>query len=51
MTIQKPAVWIGSSKDDLRAFPDKVRRVEVIQARLKVAEAHYQKHYGRGAKA
>jgi phage-related protein len=24
---QKPALWIGSSKDDLRAFPDEVRRV------------------------
>src|SRR3954462_1495810 len=27
MTIQKPALWIGSSRDDLRAFPDEVRRV------------------------
>lgn len=24
---QKPTVWIGSSRDDLRAFPDEVRRV------------------------
>jgi phage-related protein len=24
MTTQKPVVWIGSSKDDLRAFPDEV---------------------------
>src|SRR5438034_4588281 len=24
---QKPAVWIGSSLEDLRAFPDEVRRV------------------------
>lgn len=27
MTTQKPTVWIGSSRDDLRAFPDEVRRV------------------------
>jgi phage-related protein len=27
MTVQKPALWIGSSRDDLRAFPDEVRRV------------------------
>ena len=27
MTAQKPALWIGSSKDDLRAFPEEVRRV------------------------
>jgi phage-related protein len=27
MTLQKPALWIGSSRDDLRAFPDEVRRV------------------------
>jgi phage-related protein len=27
MTTQKPAIWIGSSRDDLRAFPDEVRRV------------------------
>jgi len=27
MTTQKPALWIGSSRDDLRAFPDEVRRV------------------------
>lgn len=27
MTAQKPTVWIGSSRDDLRTFPDKVRRV------------------------
>jgi phage-related protein len=27
MTVQKPALWIGSSKDDLRTFPDEVRRV------------------------
>lgn len=25
--VQKPAIWIGSSRDDLRAFPDEVRRV------------------------
>jgi phage-related protein/predicted XRE-type DNA-binding protein len=25
--MQKPALWIGSSRDDLRAFPDEVRRV------------------------
>lgn len=121
MKTQKPVVWIGSSKDDLRAFPDEVRRVmgfaindaqngdehprvkalkgfggrsvlevvddedgdtfravytvrfagavyvlhafqkkakkgiatpkqdiEVIKARLKVAEAHYREHYGKG---
>jgi phage-related protein len=27
MKTQKPALWIGSSRDDLRAFPDEVRRV------------------------
>jgi phage-related protein len=27
MIAQKPTVWIGSSRDDLRAFPDEVRRV------------------------
>ena len=27
MIAQKPTLWIGSSKDDLRAFPDEVRRV------------------------
>jgi phage-related protein len=27
MKVQKPALWIGSSRDDLRAFPDEVRRV------------------------
>jgi phage-related protein len=27
------------------------RDIEVIQARLKVAEAHYQRHYGKAAKA
>src|SRR3978361_511462 len=27
MTPQKPTVWIGSSRDDLRSFPDEVRRV------------------------
>jgi phage-related protein len=27
MTAQKPTFWIGSSRDDLRAFPDEVRRV------------------------
>jgi phage-related protein len=27
MTDQKPALWIGSSRDDLRDFPDEVRRV------------------------
>jgi phage-related protein/predicted XRE-type DNA-binding protein len=27
MTVQKPTLWIGSSRDDLRAFPDEVRRV------------------------
>jgi phage-related protein len=27
MTAQKPAVWIGSARDDLRSFPDEVRRV------------------------
>jgi phage-related protein/predicted XRE-type DNA-binding protein len=27
MAAQKPTVWIGSSRDDLRAFPDEVRRV------------------------
>src|ERR1700675_5132212 len=123
MTAQKPTIWIGSSKDDLRAFPDEVRRVmgfaindaqngdehprtkalkgfggrgvlegvddedgdtyravytvrfagmiyvlhafqkkskkgvetpkreiEVIKARLKGADAHYQENYGKGAR-
>jgi phage-related protein len=27
MTAQKPALWVGSSRDDFRAFPDEVRRV------------------------
>src|SRR4051794_6908461 len=27
MAPQKPTVWIGSSRDDLRSFPDQVRRV------------------------
>jgi phage-related protein len=27
MKDQKPAIWIGSSKDDLREFPNEVRRV------------------------
>jgi phage-related protein len=27
MVVQKPVVWIGSSFDDLRAFPAEVRRV------------------------
>lgn len=27
MRMQKPALWIGSSRDDLRVFPDEVRRV------------------------
>jgi phage-related protein len=27
MMLQKPVEWIGSSRDDLRAFPDEVRRV------------------------
>jgi phage-related protein len=27
MKMQKPALWIGSSRDDLGAFPDEVRRV------------------------
>jgi phage-related protein len=27
MAAQKPTIWIGSSRDDLRAFPDEVRRV------------------------
>jgi phage-related protein len=27
MNTPKPAVWIGSSRDDLRSFPDEVRRV------------------------
>jgi phage-related protein len=27
MTSQKPVLWIGSSRDDLRSFPDEVRRV------------------------
>jgi phage-related protein len=124
MKPQKPAVWIGSSLDDLREFPDEVRRVmgfaindaqngeehprakalkgfggrnvlevvddedgdtyravytirfstvvyvlhafqkksrkgietpkrdiEVIKARLKLAEAHYREKYGKGVKS
>jgi phage-related protein len=27
MAAQKSTIWIGSSRDDLRAFPDEVRRV------------------------
>lgn len=27
MKPQKPVQWMGSSRDDLRAFPDEVRRV------------------------
>ena len=27
MNAQKPTVWIGSSRDDLRTFPDEARRV------------------------
>ena len=27
MAVQKPVVWIGSSRDDLRAFPEVVRRI------------------------
>src|SRR5436190_12488749 len=27
MKTEKPVVWMGSSKDDLRLFPDEVRRV------------------------
>lgn len=27
MTAQKPVVWVGSSREDLRAFPEEVRRV------------------------
>jgi phage-related protein len=27
MNAQKPTVWIGSSREDLRAFPDEARRV------------------------
>jgi len=27
MAVQKPTLWIGSSRDDLRAFPEEVRRV------------------------
>ena len=27
MTTRKPVEWIGSSRDDLRAFPQEVRRV------------------------
>jgi phage-related protein len=27
MPLQKPVEWMGSSRDDLRAFPDEVRRV------------------------
>jgi len=123
MKMQKPALWIGSSRDDLRAFPNEVRRVmgvaindaqngeehprakalkgfggrsvlevvddedgdtyravytvrfagivyvlhafqkkskkgiatpkrdiELIRARLKLAEAHYRENYGKGAR-
>jgi phage-related protein len=27
MQLKKPVVWMGSSLEDLRAFPDDVRRV------------------------
>ena len=27
MIAQKPAIWIGSSREDLRAFPEEARRV------------------------
>ena len=27
MQLQKPVIWMGSSLEDLRAFPDDVRRV------------------------
>jgi len=27
MAAPKPTIWIGSSRDDLRSFPDEVRRV------------------------
>jgi phage-related protein len=27
MPAKKPVVWIGSSRDDLRTFPDEVRRL------------------------
>jgi phage-related protein len=27
MKLQKPVEWMGSSRNDLRAFPDEVRRV------------------------
>jgi phage-related protein len=123
MNAQKPTVWIGSSRDELRAFPDEARRVmgfaindaqngdehprakalrgfggrsvleviddedgdtyravypvrfagvvyvlhafqkkskkgietpkrdvEIIRARLKLAEAHYRENYGKGGK-
>jgi phage-related protein len=123
MNAQKPTVWIGSSRDDLRTFPEEVRRImgfaindaqngdehprakalkgfggrsvleviddedgdtyravytvrfagvvyvlhafqkkskkgietprrdiEIVRARLKLAEAHYREHYGKGGK-
>jgi phage-related protein len=28
MIVRKPVEWIGSSRDDLRAFPPEVRRVD-----------------------
>src|SRR5476649_2315867 len=27
MSVAKPTIWIGSSRDDLRSFPEEVRRV------------------------
>jgi phage-related protein len=74
MAGSKPTAWIGSSRDDLRSFPDEVRRVmgfaiyvlhafqkksrkgletpkheiDVIKARLRMAEAHYRQNYGKG---
>ena len=123
MNAQKPTVWIGSSRDDLRTFPEEVRRImgfaindakngdehprakalkgfggrsvleviddedgdtyravytvrfagvvyvlhafqkkskkgietpkrdiEIVRTRLKLAEAHYREHYGKGGK-
>ncbi|XSC43541.1 hypothetical protein ACF1BQ_037355 [Bradyrhizobium sp. RDT10] len=39
--------WCHASK---KGSQTPKRDIEVIKARLKVAEAHYQEHYGKGAK-
>ena len=47
---RKPLFWLGSSKEDLKAFPDEVQDVmghaldiaqQLIDSRLKRAQEHY----------